>query len=435
MSTIKISQLPAKGANLEATDLVEISEFNGSGYVSKSITGQEIIDAASGSGVTDVTATAPLSSSGGSTPDISIPQASTIDDGYLSSIDFSTFNAKQDELISGINIKTLNGASLLGSGGLSVQPTLVSGTNIKTINSTSILGSGDIAISSGVTDVTGTSPIVSTGGTTPDISISQSGAATDGYLSTGDWNAFNNKQDALISGVSIKTLNGASLLGSGGLSVQSTLVSGTNIKTINGNSVLGSGDLTISGGGGGAGLYALLPPLSGTIVNNRIFGSASAGTAYGNAVIYLMPFIPANTFTASDVSILVGTLQVGAQGRILIYSNGTSGIYVNKPYNKLFESADLSFASTGQKTASISLTFTAGTTYWIGFHNSFTVTSASITSLGTSNAAYIIPISASATANTSMFNSAYAYGSAPATMTTAATPGSAAYPYMAFTVA
>lgn len=33
---------------------------------------------------------------------------------------------------------------------------------------------------------------------------------------------------------------------------QDALVSGTNIKTINGNSILGSGDLVISGGGGGA---------------------------------------------------------------------------------------------------------------------------------------------------------------------------------------
>lgn len=32
---------------------------------------------------------------------------------------------------------------------------------------------------------------------------------------------------------------------------QDTLVSGTNIKTINGNSILGSGDLEIQGGGGG----------------------------------------------------------------------------------------------------------------------------------------------------------------------------------------
>lgn len=31
---------------------------------------------------------------------------------------------------------------------------------------------------------------------------------------------------------------------------QNTLISGTNIKTLNGQSILGSGDMTISGGGG-----------------------------------------------------------------------------------------------------------------------------------------------------------------------------------------
>ena len=45
MANIKISQLPAKGANLASADLLEVSEFTGTGYVSKSITGQEIIDA------------------------------------------------------------------------------------------------------------------------------------------------------------------------------------------------------------------------------------------------------------------------------------------------------------------------------------------------------------------------------------------------------
>jgi hypothetical protein len=45
---IKISQLPAKGSNLAADDLIEVAEFTGTGYVSKSITGQEIIDAAVG---------------------------------------------------------------------------------------------------------------------------------------------------------------------------------------------------------------------------------------------------------------------------------------------------------------------------------------------------------------------------------------------------
>lgn len=59
MANVKISQLTPKGANLEGTDLLEISEFDGSGYVTRSITGQEIIDAASGGGVAwgDITGT------------------------------------------------------------------------------------------------------------------------------------------------------------------------------------------------------------------------------------------------------------------------------------------------------------------------------------------------------------------------------------------
>ncbi|MDO9187456.1 MAG: hypothetical protein Q7W13_15690, partial [Bacteroidia bacterium] len=44
-----------------------------------------------------------------------------------------------------------------------------------------------------VTSVTGTAPIVSSGGTTPAISITQSGTAANGYLSSTDWNTFNNK--------------------------------------------------------------------------------------------------------------------------------------------------------------------------------------------------------------------------------------------------
>lgn len=51
--------------------------------------------------------------------------------------------------------------------------------------------------SGGVTAVTGTAPISSSGGTTPNISISQAGASTNGYLSSTDWNTFNSKQNTL----------------------------------------------------------------------------------------------------------------------------------------------------------------------------------------------------------------------------------------------
>jgi len=59
----KISQMTPKGANLQATDLLEISELSGTGYITKSITGQEIINAGGGGGsqdlqqVTDIGAT------------------------------------------------------------------------------------------------------------------------------------------------------------------------------------------------------------------------------------------------------------------------------------------------------------------------------------------------------------------------------------------
>lgn len=100
---------------------------------------------------------------------------------------------KQDKLVSGENIKTINGESILGSGDITIQgggsyndseireaisqlsaitndfnsdianlydvkqDTLVSGTNIKTVNGQSILGSGNIEIGSEVSVITQTS--------------------------------------------------------------------------------------------------------------------------------------------------------------------------------------------------------------------------------------------------------------------------------------
>jgi hypothetical protein len=49
------------------------------------------------SAVTNVTASLPISSSGGATPNISISQATGAQDGYLSSVDWNTFNNKVDE--------------------------------------------------------------------------------------------------------------------------------------------------------------------------------------------------------------------------------------------------------------------------------------------------------------------------------------------------
>lgn len=98
MADKKISQLTAKGADIAATDLLEIAESNGiGGYVAKSVTGANIL--------------------------------------------------------------------------ASKQDTLVSGTNIKTINGSSVLGSGNLVVTPGVASLTATSPVVATGTSTPDISL------------------------------------------------------------------------------------------------------------------------------------------------------------------------------------------------------------------------------------------------------------------------
>ena len=173
----KISQLTAKGANLSATDLLEISEVITDGYASKSVTGAEVIAAAQ--------------------------------------------TGMQTELVSGTNIKTINSTSLLGSGDVEVQPTLVSGTNIKTINSTSLLGSGNVTIQTNPTTIGTASGIAITGTA---IQISASVLIPAGTLVANNTlyiKAFINKtagSGATTSRYYINTANtltGATFLGSG----------------------------------------------------------------------------------------------------------------------------------------------------------------------------------------------------------------------------
>jgi hypothetical protein len=97
------------------------------------------------------------------------------------------------------------------------QTTLVSGTNIKSINGNSILGSGDLSISSSATW----------------------GAITGTLSSQTDLqNSLDAKQPSLVSGTNIKTINGLSILGSGDLLTDPNLTrksaysaSGTNLTT------------------------------------------------------------------------------------------------------------------------------------------------------------------------------------------------------------
>ena len=104
---------------LKDNDMVPIGTrdtVNKSKYYDTAITFKDFkSEVASGSGVTAVTGTAPVVSSGGTTPDISMPAASSVQDGYLKQSQFIIFSNKQDALTlttTGSGAATLIGSTL-----------------------------------------------------------------------------------------------------------------------------------------------------------------------------------------------------------------------------------------------------------------------------------------------------------------------------------
>ena len=85
-----------------------------------------------------------------------------------------------------------------GSPDSSKQDLLVSGTNIKTINGESVLGSGDMVIvgAGGLSSVVADVPLLGSGTSASHLSIQQANSSQGGYLTSTDWNTFNNKQPA-----------------------------------------------------------------------------------------------------------------------------------------------------------------------------------------------------------------------------------------------
>ena len=211
-----------------------------------------------------------------STQALSLALASTSATGALSSTDWNTFNLKQAALngtgfvkATGTTISYDNSTYALDSavvhntgtetiGGLKTFTLVPSSTTYSITNGLTstgtvdkiaggLSGTGDIVwltsarvlafigLSSAVTSVTASLPLSSSGGATPNITISQATTSANGYLSSTDWNTFNGKQAALTIGnitsadTSIMTITGGTgaIIGSG---VNLTLLnaSGTN---------------------------------------------------------------------------------------------------------------------------------------------------------------------------------------------------------------
>ena len=211
---------------------------------------------------------------------------------YVKSIslaDINRWNNKQDLLVSGTNIKTINNTSLLGSGNIDIQSggTYSAGTGIditSNVISNTITSYNDLTdtptIPTQTSDLLNDSDFVSseelaevafTGGYW---SLSNTPEYTSDFINDGNgtYPFLLNKSSQYIDGIG--TLGGATAQGrnlaytwDNGViqeshtlanyddltnelaTKQDSLVSGTNIKTINNESILGSGNINISGGG------------------------------------------------------------------------------------------------------------------------------------------------------------------------------------------
>jgi microcystin-dependent protein len=205
--------------------------------------------------VTAVSATSPLSSSGGSTPTLSLPAATSSQNGYLTSANWTTFNGKESTLTfssplsRSVNTISLPVATASANGYLSSTDWATFNAKAPTNRtiSTTVPLSGGGALSGNLT-----------------LSMPVATNNANGYLSSNDWATFNAKESALTFSTplsrSVNTItlgvvsvaNGGSgtnaltagkiLVGNGTASV----LAPANLHWDNTNSRLGVGDTTPS---------------------------------------------------------------------------------------------------------------------------------------------------------------------------------------------
>lgn len=188
--------------------------------------------------VITVTANAPLTSSGGQSPNLTLPVASQTAGGYMSSTDktkldglpSSVASVSASYLVTSLDSGLTNERVIAAGPGISfsdsgangqfgISASLLAGTNV-TINQVGNAYAISASMGPVVTNVTATSPIASSGGATPDISITPATQTAAGSMSASD----KAKLDSMSVSASVITVTAtAPLTSSGGQSPNLTL--------------------------------------------------------------------------------------------------------------------------------------------------------------------------------------------------------------------
>ena len=232
----------ATNANTASTIVARDASGNFSaGTITANLTGNA--SGSAGSLANALTISSPLtgtSFNGSAAVSIGIPVATTSVNGYLSSTDWTTFNNK---------------------------------------------GSGT------VTSVTGTSPVVSSGGTTPAISMPAATTSVSGYLTSTDWTTFNNKTSntGTVTSVTGGTyLTGGTITTTGTLAVDATSANtASKVVARDGSGNFSAGTITATLSGNASTATSATSATTATTATNLSGGSVAAttGTFSGTVTI------------------------------------------------------------------------------------------------------------------------------------------------------
>ena len=206
------------------------------------------------------------------TNDSTYQTKANLDTALATKADKSSLASKQDKLVSGTNIKTSNSQSLLGSGNISIE----AGSSI-TVDSALSTTSENPVQNKVITNTLQTKANASDIPTKVSQLENDSKFATQTAVATGL--ATKADKDSLTSlEGSVSTLE--TTVGNQDKSIianaqaiqgkQDKLVSGTNIKTINNQSILGSGNISIEGGGSAVVVDNALSDTSENPVQNKV---------------------------------------------------------------------------------------------------------------------------------------------------------------------
>jgi hypothetical protein len=392
-----------------ATSGTSILYGNGAGGFSNvtiglgvSFVGGTLSATGSGGTITSVTGTAPISSSGGTTPNISITQSSATTNGYLSSTDWNTFNNKGSGSVTSValslpSIFSVSGSPVTTSGTLTGTLTTQTANTVFAGPSTGsaatptfrALVSADIPSLNYVTSVSGTSPISVTSGYTPTVSISQASASSNGYLSSTDWNTFNNKGSVTsVSGTG--SVNGITLTGT--VTSSGSLTLGGTLSGI-GNSQLTNS--TISGVALGSNLFSLTAGTGVSFSTGTTYNGSAAitinATGTGGTVTSVAATVPSFLSISGSPITTSGTLAITYSGTALPAINGGTAQTSYTTGDILYANATNTLSKLAVGTTGYTLTVASGVPTWKPpyVRTSFTATASQTTFSATYNVGYV----------------------------------------------